>query len=1042
MGKSQFKNGINATKHFFVNNDAPVQAPSKPIPSLHYVDRSTVILPAMTLPYAYVVMDASKRDNALNNDASAVKPVRKPAPKGPWLDVLGVALPADSFAEVQAEAEAEAEAEKVAATVTSRADEASGSETSKDTTATSKSMALGVLRLLTPSTTLSHSNKASIRPKTTNQTKVSTTLAFSAPLHAADAWMNVSYKAVVTVKNEPSTAPAPIKAAPAPAAPRKPVVHFPDRVKLCSAPQSQNQNGQKSFAAAVIKKAPAIEPVMFFVKPPKAPRQASVKQAKGDPIKNAPSLIKVQGSAGEDVVLPTKKQSDKVIKALRIVPEASLQIPTPPASPTEDPAKRPVLAFTPLTPNDTEAVEKKALIEPALTEKKVLVQPTPTEKTASPVPEPKVHAEPVVARKRSKSSKKAAKKTSMAPKAAPALPAIEPAAPAHEPTITTTVDDKEVASIGPSKQIVDKAVETGTNKDQSDSTSASDQDQTTDAPTKKKRTQKSGAQRKRDARNRAEVEVAQAIIDVAGAAALLDEVKTITSTIAAAAVVAARKQIMSNNMGALAELADDAERLTMCKVSAERNLRQSIENVLARGFRVEKKPSSVLAGFEATKAAPSEQDSKAEIAFTMMSKALYNSVFNCFVQKMAEKKLATLESEEENYDTEEMAPVMEPRKSQRPINAEDFSLTPDFDFGTSMTASFLSAGEVSAPSFVFGSAGTQEIPDIAVTQDGSAPTLPEEFTISASSKEDVSLPPAAEEVVSEALTEDVSFEAPTEGFVPAPLHEKIIPEPLAKETTAEQSEKITAEIVVDEPKLAQDDSSLTENQLVVYQAPKTPLFVLALPKDEVAYSKLIGPERPPLTAQSNIPFAALQYILQFGQDYSCGISIPRGLVPPASAIEVFRANPVPTRETELVIWHLRRPKRQVTVHQMLRMQVGIIPFKDLLRALGPPNTIRFSRLALINAFIALSSWERAKIDEGPAHVYNAETVTRSKHLAFKISLGSVSLADFLRLIAFDADGGTSLREVTIAWQHCSLKDDQADAWAEAEWALEALLADD
>jgi len=48
---------------------------------------------------------------------------------------------------------------------------------------------------------------------------------------------------------------------------------------------------------------------MLIMKPPKAPRQASMKQAKGDHVKKALSPVKVQGSAGEDAVSPAKKLS-------------------------------------------------------------------------------------------------------------------------------------------------------------------------------------------------------------------------------------------------------------------------------------------------------------------------------------------------------------------------------------------------------------------------------------------------------------------------------------------------------------------------------------------------------------------------------------------------------------------------------------------------------------------------------------------------------------------------------------------------------------
>lgn len=72
-------------------------------------------------------------------------------------------------------------------------------------------------------------------------------------------------------------------------------------------------------------------------------------------------------------------------------------------------------------------------------------------------------------------------------------------------------------------------------------------------------------------------------------------------------------------------------------------------------------------------------------------------------------------------------------------------------------------------------------------------------------------------------------------------------------------------------------------------------------------------------------------------------------------------------------------------------------------------------------------------------MHNVESVARNKGLSFKIRLGHVTLADFLRLMTFNADGSASLLAVVEAWQDCAQKNEEADGRIEGDGAWDALL---
>jgi hypothetical protein len=151
---------------------------------------------------------------------------------------------------------------------------------------------------------------------------------------------------------------------------------------------------------------------------------------------------------------------------------------------------------------------------------------------------------------------------------------------------------------------------------------------------------------------------------------------------------------------------------------------------------------------------------------------------------------------------------------------------------------------------------------------------------------------------------------------------------------------------------------------------------------------------------------------------------PKGAVP-ARKITKLPATPVIEPATSRAIAH----------PQDMNAQIGITTFRKFLLAFPDAYANTYSRNELVDAFIKLSSIERAELDLGNAHAHEADAVLRNKRLQHRVFLGGIKLVNFLRMLPFDVHDSVSYDEVTKAFGECAQKDKGNDKMDERRLAV-------
>ena len=108
-------------------------------------------------------------------------------------------------------------------------------------------------------------------------------------------------------------------------------------------------------------------------------------------------------------------------------------------------------------------------------------------------------------------------------------------------------------------------------------------------------------------------------------------------------------------------------------------------------------------------------------------------------------------------------------------------------------------------------------------------------------------------------------------------------------------------------------------------------------------------------------------------------------------------------------------------------QIGITTLREFYTSLADPAASSHTKVDLIAAFVAMSSVEREELDLGPIHAHNAKAVLTNLKLQHNIFLGNIKLAEFLKIVDFNANGEATNAAIVQAWVECAKKDAEAEA---------------
>jgi hypothetical protein len=120
---------------------------------------------------------------------------------------------------------------------------------------------------------------------------------------------------------------------------------------------------------------------------------------------------------------------------------------------------------------------------------------------------------------------------------------------------------------------------------------------------------------------------------------------------------------------------------------------------------------------------------------------------------------------------------------------------------------------------------------------------------------------------------------------------------------------------------------------------------------------------------------------------------------------------------------VRRPDNP---HRIINTQIGIVMLGDFLRQLYSPVAPTYTIMELVEAFLAMSNFERVFLDVDAAHPYSAIQVRNYKHLQSRVMIGSIKLCDFLAAMRLNEDGDVTLRALVNGWEACAVEDVKAE----------------
>jgi hypothetical protein len=107
-------------------------------------------------------------------------------------------------------------------------------------------------------------------------------------------------------------------------------------------------------------------------------------------------------------------------------------------------------------------------------------------------------------------------------------------------------------------------------------------------------------------------------------------------------------------------------------------------------------------------------------------------------------------------------------------------------------------------------------------------------------------------------------------------------------------------------------------------------------------------------------------------------------------------------------------------------QIGIVTLHEFLLALHLPSAQFYTMTELIEAFIAMSSYEREELDFGSVHKLDAATVQSNRRLQHRILIGSIKLIEFLKEVRFGTAHVAKAHAVVEAWEMCARRDQEAE----------------
>jgi len=115
-----------------------------------------------------------------------------------------------------------------------------------------------------------------------------------------------------------------------------------------------------------------------------------------------------------------------------------------------------------------------------------------------------------------------------------------------------------------------------------------------------------------------------------------------------------------------------------------------------------------------------------------------------------------------------------------------------------------------------------------------------------------------------------------------------------------------------------------------------------------------------------------------------------------------------------------------TPHRIINTQIGIVMLGEFLRQLYSPVAPTYTIMELVEAFLAMSNFERVFLDVGDAHPYSANQVRNYKHLQSRVMIGSIKLWDFLAALKLNENGDVTLRALVDGWAACAIEDAKAE----------------
>ncbi|KAH7080979.1 hypothetical protein FB567DRAFT_631131 [Paraphoma chrysanthemicola] len=118
--------------------------------------------------------------------------------------------------------------------------------------------------------------------------------------------------------------------------------------------------------------------------------------------------------------------------------------------------------------------------------------------------------------------------------------------------------------------------------------------------------------------------------------------------------------------------------------------------------------------------------------------------------------------------------------------------------------------------------------------------------------------------------------------------------------------------------------------------------------------------------------------------------------------------------------------RPILARRRLNTQIGITTLHEYLLALPNLSAKTFSKLELVEAFLAVVKDEREALALGGSHLKDAMTVLANKVLQHKVLLGHIKLATFLEMVEIGTDDEVPDHAIVHAWEACAKKDAVAE----------------